>query len=211
MVQNTQLHVNQFPANLNSAYQFNIETGFAAYVRTSPNQSGAARSGDYQRQALQEFASEQSKRVEAVFSDLGSNGHSIGPATRPGLIKAIQYARQNKLPIVAFDVERFCRKPLKLSAFPDVRFLTLVPPQTSTQDLQSIRQREFYRLNPNRVGGPLRAVSTPTLIYAIDRLSSGASTREIAQELEIASGQKWNHNKVRRLIQAHGIEYRCDF
>lgn len=128
---------------------FFIEWGEVnTYNRTSTNQSGEQRLGKYQDRAMHEMLN--SKGIKYThYADIGKCGYSIGENKTPELWKAIQTGK----PILAFDWQRFCREPYKLTRFANTLFLTYAPLSLSESQLIAYRKTESNRFNSAGKGG----------------------------------------------------------
>jgi len=206
---------NQFPLNLTDAESYPSwldQTGIVGYLRTSPNQSGEQRTGNYQRAAIEQFASERGLTIAGIYEGIGCYGRSIGPATTPQLIAAIEQARRTGFPIVAFDWQRFCRAPHKLARY-GVDFVSIVPLSTAPELLPGIRKRAANQYNRAGRGGRPSFRSIPALTIIVDSL--GQSWRSIAgelnaQEIPTQTGAAWNHKQVIATLRPY-FTYRADF
>jgi hypothetical protein len=187
---------NSFPANLTDADSFlwSEQSTIIGYTRTSPNQSGEQRTGNYQTVAIVRLAGELGLPVAGIYAGIGCDGRSIGRKSTPQLIAAIEHASRLRCPIVAFDWQRLCRASIKLARYP-VDFVSIVPLSTDPDLLPGIRKREANRENQAGRGGRPRDMQSA---FALPSIMSqlGRSWASIAAEL----GDGWSDNKVKRLF-----------
>ncbi|QDU55616.1 recombinase family protein [Aeoliella mucimassa] len=190
-----------FPSNLHDVESYTgwLDTsGIIGYLRTSPNQDGESRKGEYQKYAVELFARDRQLPVAAFYSGIGESGQRIGSRSTPQLMAAIEHAEKEGFPIVAFDYQRFSRHPHKLSRFPGVDFISLNPLTTPAKDLPGIRKRAANTHNPSRKGGRPRNMEAPKqLPYILSQL--GKPWSSIAREL----GDNWSDKKVKRILERY--------
>lgn len=185
---------NPFPANLCNVESYPFETGFIAFSRTSPQQYGPQREGEYQYLAMQRFAEHRGLTIAKHYQAIGVDGRCVGKM----LADAIAYAESSGLPILAHDYERLCRKPMKLAKYP-VSFVSLLP-LASPAELIGLRKRAFNQLFPDRKGGRPKDSQAPfALPFILSQL--GKPWSEIAREL----GDDWNRKKVQRTLSANFV------
>ncbi|ADB15132.1 hypothetical protein Psta_0444 [Pirellula staleyi DSM 6068] len=144
------------------------------FVRTSPQQSGRQREGDYQLLGMQKALLAFGVNCSAVFRAPGLDGRSVCKKLR----EAIEFAEFRSLPVLAHDWERLCHDPHKLEAYP-VDFVSVLP-LVSSDELPSLRKLAFNQLFPDRKGG------RPPEEYPVQRIIqlrqlSGMSYRDIAK------------------------------
>ena len=163
--------------------------GLIGYQRTSPNQSGEQRRGDYQGHCIEQVAAERGKTLAGLYRGVGERGDRIGPESTPQLWAAMDHAR-------------FTRKRSRLAGrFADVAFISIVPLWTDPSDLPGIRKRSANEFNPNGKGGRPRNQETNfALPFILARL--GRSWASIARELT----DGWTGKRVQRTLLA-SFEY----
>lgn len=176
------------------------------YFRTSPDRGNQRLSPTWQADQLEAWANDLGKPVAGSFIDRSCDGRTIGMKRR-GLLQAIDLAQQLRCPIVAWHWQRFCREPHKLNryAVDFVSYLPLSMPEETVNNDSKVRSMRI-----GRTLGPPVNVSVPTLLHVFNRLAVGTSYRAIAGELQTLSGLPWDHRKIDRLLDAHGIAYRSE-
>lgn len=197
-----------FPANLfdlESYPYWNDCVGLIGYCRSSPRRSDSVSDSlafEWQPKLFRNLASERGLSVQSVYCDSKKTGHSIGPETRPELLKAIERARQTGFPIVAFEWRRFTREPHKLEKYPGVAFVSMVPLSTDPASLDSVCKQEanryFATVAPERLGGRPR---DPTAAFALpfilsQPLGMRGDWSRIAKQL----GEGWDGKKVKKIL-----------
>lgn len=177
--------------------------GLIAYSRESPSQTDRERhTGEWQPETIAAFADSHGLRMIAAFHDVASDSRTIGPIHRPQLIRAIDYARQTRCPIVAFEHRRFTRQPHKLRRFDGVAFISIVPLSITDDDILNARCRRaanriMGQSNPGFKGGrPLDAISESEATFILESQHRPAS--EVARSL----GKGWDRRRVKRLRTA---------
>jgi hypothetical protein len=165
--------VNVFPPNLYEAESFPWESGVITIVRTSPQQHGPQREGEYQQLGMQEVIRERGLFIAEQFQAIGVDGRFVYDQ----LADAIALAERIGVPILAHDWERLSHYPHKLKDYP-VSFVTVLP-LVPSHELMGLRKRAFNRLFPSRKGGRPRANIDIAAIREWERL--GMSYRDIAK------------------------------
>jgi hypothetical protein len=173
MITYTDKFVNEFPSNFYESEAFPWESRVITIVRTSPQQDGQQREGEYQQLGMQEVIKERGLFIAEPFHAPGVDGRFVYDQ----LADAIAMAERIGVPILAHDWERFCHHPHKLKGYP-VSFVTVLPLAPS-HELPGLRKRAFNRLFPSRKGGRPRANIDIAAIKEWERL--GMSYRDIAK------------------------------
>ena len=122
MVSNIAGNVNYFPPNHNESETFPWESSVITLVRTSPQQYGKQRKGEYQLLDMQEIIRERNLFIAGQFQAIGVDGRCVYDQ----LADAISLALRIGVPILAHDWERFCHYPQKLKDF-SVSFVSVLP------------------------------------------------------------------------------------
>lgn len=110
-------------------------------ARTSPRNSVAAYSHDWQANQLKQFAASRGVNVKLHVDEIGVSGHRLTLLSRWGFMHLVETARQAKTPILAVDLSRFIRDPKllpKLAAL-GVDLVTLHSPWRQPDTLHSWR------------------------------------------------------------------------